>query len=66
MSLSSPSPNDANDEDATSRALNPSSSDHNAPSTSRSGPQEPGQSNNRGEGNFAAGGSTVLEALYAT
>jgi hypothetical protein len=54
------------DENATSRTPDPSSSDHNAPSTSHSGPQEPGQSNNRGQGNYAAGGSAALQALYAT
>ena len=54
------------DEDTTSRTLDPSSSDHKAPSTSRSAPQEPGQSNTGDEGNFAAGKSTTLEALYAT
>jgi hypothetical protein len=54
-----PPPSD--DEDVTSRTLDPSSPDHNTPATSRHGPQEPGQSNNnRGEGNF-----TALEALYA-
>ncbi len=45
------------------RTLDLSSSDHNAPCTSRSGPQEPGQSAGHGEGNFAASGSTALEAL---
>jgi hypothetical protein len=60
----SPPPRD--DEDATSRTLDPSSSDHNAPSTSCSGTQEPRQSNNHSEGDSTAGGNTVLEALYAT
>jgi hypothetical protein len=62
MSLFSP----PDDQDSTSRRLDPSSLDHNAPSDSRSAPQEPGQGNNCGEGNFTAGGSTTLEALYAT
>ncbi len=63
MSLSPPPPDN---EVATSRTLDLSSSDHNAPPTSCSGPQEPGQSDGHGEGTFAASGSMALEALYAT
>ena len=62
--IKSPPPPD--DEDATFRSVDPSSLDHNTPSTSHSCQQKLGQSNNRDVGNFTAGRSMELEALYTT